>query len=223
MARLTFKPANPESTGSFVGYQQGELTLHSATKATYVDISGIQFILTGKDFRYDGETLIGGTITGALEKSADGAVRCQLVGLHAKADALNDVSTAYFPYYSQYALLKGNDIIIGSSGGDYMEGFKGADRINGKGGADQLYGYEGRDRLTGGTGNDFFFIMLGSGFDTITDFEGHGDNDTIYLSANSYEMKGTKDGVLLVCDTGQSVLLEDIKKVDIDMDDIILI
>jgi Ca2+-binding RTX toxin-like protein len=56
----------------------------------------------------------------------------------------------------------GNDTIIGGDDGDTIDGGDGDDIING--------GF-GDDDLTGGVGADIFVFELGSGDDTITDFE----------------------------------------------------
>lgn len=68
----------------------------------------------------------------------------------------------------------GNDALFGSAAADVFDGVAGNDTLDG--------GY-GSDRLTGGTGNDTFRFVFGaqSGTDTITDFDGSG-NDVIRLA-----------------------------------------
>ncbi|MFO1209150.1 MAG: MJ1477/TM1410 family putative glycoside hydrolase [Amaricoccus sp.] len=63
------------------------------------------------------------------------------------------------------------DTLAGKGGGDTISGLGGNDTLRGDGGNDTITGGAGNDRLTGGTGADTFVFALGSGADTITDFE----------------------------------------------------
>lgn len=63
------------------------------------------------------------------------------------------------------------DIINGGNGNDEIYGGTGDDVLNGEAGADTLYGGAGDDTLIGGTGADVFYFGLGSGDDTVVDFE----------------------------------------------------
>lgn len=80
----------------------------------------------------------------------------------------------------------GDDIVYGNAGNDYLLGAGGADMVFGGTGDDLLRGGRGSDQLTGGAGNDelwggglnqadgkqdTFFFDIGSGSDTIADFE----------------------------------------------------
>jgi hypothetical protein len=55
---------------------------------------------------------------------------------------------------------QGDDVIMGSAGGDLIWGMGGDDLICGNGGHDLLFGGSGRDRIQGGPGND---ILYGKG------------------------------------------------------------
>jgi subtilisin family serine protease len=75
---------------------------------------------------------------------------------------------------------KGSDTLVGGSGDDSLFGNRGADILNGGDGNDILLGGNGDDLLNGGLGDDFltggsgsdrFLLSLGSGSDTIVDFE----------------------------------------------------
>lgn len=80
----------------------------------------------------------------------------------------------------------GDDIVYGNAGNDYLLGAGGADMVFGGTGNDLLRGGRGVDELTGGAGDDelwgggrnradatqdTFFFDIGSGSDTIADFE----------------------------------------------------
>jgi Ca2+-binding RTX toxin-like protein len=70
--------------------------------------------------------------------------------------------------------LEGNDTILGKAGPDRLDGGEGNDSINGGGGNDIIFGGDGEDTLNGGVGNDSLFG--GSGNDTIY---GEGGRDII--------------------------------------------
>jgi Ca2+-binding RTX toxin-like protein len=112
----------------------------------------------------------------------------------------------------------GNDTVIGGDGNDTLKGGTGNDlvtefatygnnKLEGGAGNDTLVGGWGRDTMTGGDGADRFVFTsakdyLGSGWDTITDFQ-HGI-DKIDLSAldarpdlagrQSFKFDSTRDG-----------------------------
>jgi len=88
----------------------------------------------------------------------------------------------------------GNDTLYGEIGNDYLNGGAGNNTINGGDGADTLLGWLGNDVFIGGTGNDILYDgkgtdtftggtgadtfvydtgALGSGVDTITDFNAY--------------------------------------------------
>lgn len=65
----------------------------------------------------------------------------------------------------------GNDLLIGSSLGNRLEGMDGSDRLRGLDGNDTLVGGNGRDILRGGAGHDVFLFKPLEGADTIADYE----------------------------------------------------
>ncbi|MEM8812386.1 MAG: Ig-like domain-containing protein, partial [Pseudomonadota bacterium] len=75
----------------------------------------------------------------------------------------------------------GSDVILGFGGNDTIIGSDGQDTILGGAGEDSIDGLAGNDLLTGGVDMDTFVFDVGSGEDTITDFEI--DTDVIDLSA----------------------------------------
>ncbi|TIH08376.1 calcium-binding protein [Pseudomonas leptonychotis] len=87
---------------------------------------------------------------------------------------------------------QGNDYLDGGVGNDYLYGGDGADILLGGGEDDQLYGGAGKDILSGGAGNDHldggegsdtYLFGIGSGNDTISNYDrSAGRFDIVLLS-----------------------------------------
>ncbi|MCJ7873332.1 DUF4214 domain-containing protein [Phaeobacter sp. J2-8] len=97
----------------------------------------------------------------------------------------------------KFLLEGGDDTFEGSDEGEDVSGGAGDDLLNGNGGDDTLNGSTGTDTINGGAGNDeltggndvdTFVVTLGSGNDTITDF--NFGTDIIDLSALSEDEIG---------------------------------
>jgi VCBS repeat-containing protein len=67
----------------------------------------------------------------------------------------------------------------GSVGDDILNGYRGNDNLYGNNGNDILNGGAGNDYLEGGNGNDTYLFNLGTGQDTINDYNVFGGLDTI--------------------------------------------
>ena len=121
-------------------------------------------------------------------------------------------------YEVENYIFKGNDQIIGTAGSEVLAGFKGRDTILGGKGGDWIEGGRGNDRLTGGPGSDRFDFFAHGGHDVITDFDAiGGGKKQDYLRLSSildYHEKHTNHGLLLKFDTGESLLLLDVDKLD---------
>ena len=112
----------------------------------------------------------------------------------------------------------GDDLLYGGLGNDYLNGASGLDTLFGELGDDLLRGGKGADQLTGGLGNDtlwggqfgvndltsdIFFFDVGTGGDTIADFEV--GIDTVAFSYDLFDeeadlfasLSDTDDGALL--------------------------
>lgn len=76
----------------------------------------------------------------------------------------------------------GSDLLYGRSGNDVLQGGAGDDSLKGAAGDDILQGGAGSDWLDGGEGNDRYLIGLDDGVDTITQYDG-GGNDTLEFAA----------------------------------------
>lgn len=75
----------------------------------------------------------------------------------------------------------GDDVISGGADADYLYGGEGGDTLVGGAGDDRLFGGAGVDDLTGDAGKDRFYFdaALGSGSDSVQDFNVH--DDIIFL------------------------------------------
>jgi Ca2+-binding RTX toxin-like protein len=117
----------------------------------------------------------------------------------AKTDANNAIESLAQVNTSNQAYLYGGD------GSDIVIGGAAKDVLDGGSGVDNLYGLGGNDTLTGGLGNDVFHVLTSSlstdqssstassanaGSDTITDFNGQFDSDTIYIDDTSVSASG---------------------------------
>ncbi len=77
----------------------------------------------------------------------------------------------------------GNDTLYGGGGMDALFGGDGNDNLNGDNGDDILDGGSGNDTLNGDVGNDTYLLALGSGVDTITDYDTTtGNSDVVQFS-----------------------------------------
>jgi Ca2+-binding RTX toxin-like protein len=123
------------------------------------------------------------------------------------------------------------DILYGNAGNDTLSGGSGNDSLYGGDGTDTLYGSKGNDVLDGGagddflsayTGNDTFVFGLGSGNDTIDQYDGDaGRHDVILLGSGITESDVTlsrpADGLYVTLNaTGESLLMNSFFKNDGD-------
>jgi Ca2+-binding RTX toxin-like protein/GH24 family phage-related lysozyme (muramidase) len=98
----------------------------------------------------------------------------QIVGYGLNFINLNGDGTAYDSASNDQDLLIGdsqNNILNGGAGADALLGLGGSDTLIGGTGNDLLIGGAGDDILAGGGGSDQFVINNGDGIDTITDIE----------------------------------------------------
>ncbi|WP_421868951.1 calcium-binding protein [Motiliproteus sp.] len=75
----------------------------------------------------------------------------------------------------------GHDRLYGSDGNDTLDGGSGNDYLEGGAGNDTLDGGSGNDYLEGGAGNDRYFFGLGSGSDSIYDYDSTPGNQDVVL------------------------------------------
>ncbi|MHB1014108.1 MAG: putative Ig domain-containing protein [Desulfurivibrionaceae bacterium] len=94
------------------------------------------------------------------------------------------------PYYSG-PKVGGNNVLVGGSGNDTLEGWNGADTLDGGSGNDILWGLSGADMLDGGTGNDVLYG--GSGGDVYVFGRGDGQDAIYNLVPNSTDVSNPGD------------------------------
>ena len=152
-----------------------ELRTERSGKAVYVDTeSHNKIVLEGSNFSYDGDALVGGTISDITFQDSQGDVYAAIS--NADYDAAKLQTTLVnkgFDGMLNYA-FRGDDMLNGSSARDWLWGGHGDDVLKGHGGRDLLDGDTGDDRLTGGHGSDVFVFHKNDGHDTITDFDADG-------------------------------------------------
>lgn len=82
----------------------------------------------------------------------------------------------------------GDDSVYGNAGFDILRGEEGADRLYGNDGDDILDGGSGNDQLSGGNGSDTYLFGIGSGNDTINNYDrSTGRFDVVLLGEGLYK------------------------------------
>lgn len=118
----------------------------------------------------------------------------------------------------------GDDRILGGAGNDRIEADDGDDTLIGGLGNDRLDGEDGDDTLTGGRGNDTFVFDDDNEADVVTDFSRQdflyfdyqaGDDDAVY-GIDDLTFTRTADGLLISFDDNHTVLLEGVRRGQID-------
>jgi Ca2+-binding RTX toxin-like protein len=92
--------------------------------------------------------------------------------------------------------LDGNDVVIGSTDAEIINGNQGDDTIQGGGGDDLVLGGKGRDRISGGFGNDQVNGNLGE--------------DLVFGGAGNDTVRGGKDADLVSGEDGNDVVIGDL-------------
>ena len=150
---------------------------------------------------------------------------------------------------SIYSGGSGNDILHGGHQGDYIDGSAGNDKLHGHRGDDTIDGGSGFDTIIDGAGNDImtggenadsFMIKAAEStttdepiaeHDIITDFDTNDANEKIYITGygNNDTVQAIIDravqtdaGVQLELLDGKTVLLENVTKSELNMDQIIV-
>jgi Ca2+-binding RTX toxin-like protein len=113
-----------------------------------------------------------------------------------------------------------NDILVGNTLANELEGGAGNDSLTGGGGDDTLYGGDGADTLSGGAGNDWLLGGIGrdrldggDGNDYMTADEdedtllGAGGHDTLFGGAGNDSLNGGAGNDYLVGGTGADTML----------------
>lgn len=150
------------------------ITTERRSSAQYVDQeTGAKIVLLGRNFTYEGDSLVKGKVTEVQLVTAEGDVFVNVTDLGLSVQEIDALllgesgGKALFP-----ALFEFDDVLTGRGKGlgDFLQGEAGNDILRGKSGDDFLTGNIGNDVLTGGRGNDTFQFFGGTGKDVITDF-----------------------------------------------------
>ena len=119
----------------------------------------------------------------------------------------------------------GNDMISSNTGSDTIFGGAGNDTMSGGAGDDRIGGGSGTDFLTGGSGADQFMfdrLDVGTGMDTITDFEVGVDRITLegygYQSFTGEDVDGGAMVTVVHDDEEQQIFVRNVAWVDLEND-----
>jgi Ca2+-binding RTX toxin-like protein len=218
MVKATFtNQLDFESLDHYYDESSLELRTERPGKAIYVDTdSHNKIVLEGSNFSYDGDMLVGGTITDITFKDSDGDVYASISNADYDAEKLQSaLINKGFDGMLNYA-FRDDDILIGSSARDWLWGGRGDDVLKGRGGQDLLDGDKGDDRLTGGGGSDLFVFHSRDGNDTITDFDADGGGkQQDYLgvdSMNDLSIHKSGSDTVIEFDDGHTVTLQDVQR-----------
>ncbi len=132
------------------------------------------------------------------------------VSLNLTTSFPDGVSRSDAPLYGQLRYMYVDDVLFGTSNGDWMRGGVGNDRLYGGNGNDRLYGEDGddrlhasngNDRLHGGNGNDLLQGRSGDDF-----LYGNNDDDRLYGSFGNDYLSGGSGNDRLYGDAGADIL-----------------
>ena len=117
---------------------------------------------------------------------------------------------------------------LGNDEANILTGNLGKNRLSGGDGADALYGRQGDDRLIGGEGADVFVFGAQYDKDTISDFEDGVDH--LYLPGvtnqqqfNDLKILKAGNDVIIDYGNGDRLIIEDFRKQDLTLDDLLLL
>lgn len=95
----------------------------------------------------------------------------------------------------------GDDQVFGNAGADYLRGGDGLDTLHGGEGGDLLFGEQQADTLFGDNGDDFLYGGLGN--DVLS---GGAGNDTLYGDENNDTLNGDANDDVLIGGTGNDLM-----------------
>lgn len=141
---------NP-ALGELLSY--GRYTKNGTTEAVYRMDNGVDLVITGTNLKYvsKGGAINGGTITSIKLVDSDGGGTIQTVtGLKWAGGDFYKAVNQGDSWYTASIVLKGDDVLQGSAGGDELWAFGGNDKLIGGAGGDNLVGGRGADTYDGG-------------------------------------------------------------------------
>jgi len=105
----------------------------------------------------------------------------------------------------------GDDEIVAGAGDDHVQGGRGADRMDGGPGDDWLSGDRGDDVLTGGPGADVFRLGAGGGGDLVADFNAE-EGDRVELDPGAaWRVVQVGPDAVVVAGAGERIILQGVR------------
>lgn len=201
-----------------------ELRTEKNHKAVYVDTeSGNRIVFEGSHFSYDGDVLVGGTITDVQFKSSDGGNYATITDADYDAEKLAGVLMDRGTRPMLRTAFNGDDLLVGSFARDVFWGASGDDTLRGRAGSDTLEGGKGDDKLIGGRGSDLFIFDHGDGKDTIKDFDATGGGkhqDYIGVqSMDDFSIHRSGSDTVVDFGSGDTITLQDVARHDVSHND----
>ncbi|MFD1881526.1 calcium-binding protein [Paracoccus pacificus] len=141
-----------------LGFFYGDITKYNASEI-WVEEGGAKSIYSGS-FTYP-DDWVAGTMTGYKFLISDN-LQFQVTGANADAGRVADLIVDGDMAALMELVLRGNDVLEGSSGNDGLMGFAGNDTLLGHNGSDVLSGGAGNDQIFGGNGDDGILAEAGN-------------------------------------------------------------
>jgi len=201
-----------------------ELRTERHQKAVYLDTeTGNRIVFEGTHFSYNGDVLVGGTITDVQFKASDGGNFATITDADYDAEKLAAVMMDSGMRPMLRKAFVGDDHLVGSFARDVFWAAAGDDTLLGRGGGDSLEGGKDDDRLTGGGGSDLFIFHTHDGKDTIADFDAIGGGkhqDYIGVrSMDDFTIHRRGSDTLIDFDNGNTITLLDVARHDVSQND----
>jgi len=205
------------------GSLAGDTIVNSGTLDGDVNLNGgaDRFVFAGGELLGD---VNGGTGTDKLVVRAAGLSMDRIAGFEQLESYVSYTLSGVFE--DLYLMGKADIRGTGDDAANYIEGNAGDNRLSGGLGADGLLGGAGKDLLIGGEGGDVFLLKAGCGREIVTDFTDGEDflgliadlviTDIDDLLANHAVQRGDD---LVITGDGVQMILRNVDKADIDMND----
>lgn len=185
-------------------------------------------------FGYDDILTNSGTILGRVDLEHGNNYFSGISGVQEWVQTGNGTDTIFGGEQAEMlSSLNGKDTISGGGGNDKISGGRGNDILSGDAGKDKIIGEAGSDSMIGGGGKDTFVFKSGHGKDYITDFAAAGrEHDILDLRSipaiknfsdlTSNHMRQVGSDLLISTQSGDSILLLDVRKGSIDAVDVLI-
>lgn len=211
-------------------YNDDALTLkvEHGHKAVYVDTeTHDRIVVEGKNFTYDGDLLVGGTIKDVTFEGSEGGVFATITHAHYDAQHFANVLMQTGVRETVRSAFHGDDVLDGSGARDVLWGAAGDDILRGHRGGDTLEGGKGDDHLAGGAGSDVFIFDHGDGSDQINHFDADGGGKAQdYIGVHSmddFSIHKSGDDTVVDFGNGDMITLVGVDRADVSHADFMLL